>query len=142
MINHPPRSDMGVHGRTTRQHFLKTFEDCTMFRKVRGQCEPRVQCEPRMKFDYAFPASAAADAGLEYFSALAASAENMRHRLRMRISSAVHDEPPRFTLTPHLPTMATDFGLLDDELIRLIARTGTITGAKIAEVRCVLHFAS
>ena len=50
-------------------------------------------------------ASAAADAGLEYFSALAASAENMRHRLRMRISSAVHDEPPRFTLTPHLPRL-------------------------------------
>ena len=87
-----------------RDKLICTHPHRTIDRKVRGQCEPRVQCEPRKKFDYAFPASAAADAGNAYFSALTASAENMRHRLRMRISSAVHDEPPRFTLTPHLPT--------------------------------------
>ena len=31
MINHPPRSDMGSHGRTTRRHFLGS-ERCACFR--------------------------------------------------------------------------------------------------------------
>ena len=47
-----------------------------------------------------FPASAVMSI---YFSAPTVSAKNMRHRPRMRRSSAVHVELLRFTLSLYLP---------------------------------------